>query len=446
VYGGAGILALLLGWLGFRHWKKRKDAAADDIHDAGDYDVSSGYGDSAAATIAAPPPSEQQASRFSDTVTPPPMDVLTEADTFLAFGRDAQAEEVLLAGMEKEPERHEIALKLLEIYAARKSRGDFETVARRLHQKTGSSGPLWERAAAMGGTLDPENALYRTEKLAPSAPPLQPIQPAQPAPSAPPVSLAKTVEAPVAAVAATAAAVESVAVKATPSAEAPVIAPAVAPAASTALLEPLDFELDFEPESLETKPEPLLETAPASDPHALDFDLSLPEPAAPASSASSAATTAAPLDLVLDTPATALSGQAATTTTVIDVGQHANDGHALDFDFNLLSDKETPASPVSSAPTSVDTAAAPPAAPAPMDFSGIDLNLETPAAGAVSPAPTFDVAGGDAASEVATKLELAAAYEEMGDHEGARELYREALAEGNPMQQETARAKLAALG
>jgi pilus assembly protein FimV len=48
--------------------------------------------------------------------------------------------------------------------------------------------------------------------------------------------------------------------------------------------------------------------------------------------------------------------------------------------------------------------------------------------------------------EVATKLELAAAYEEMGDHDGARELLQEALKEGSPAQQEVARAKLASFG
>ena len=48
--------------------------------------------------------------------------------------------------------------------------------------------------------------------------------------------------------------------------------------------------------------------------------------------------------------------------------------------------------------------------------------------------------------EVATKLELAQAYEEMGDKDGARELLREVLNEGSAGQQETARARLAQLG
>ena len=45
-------------------------------------------------------------------------------------------------------------------------------------------------------------------------------------------------------------------------------------------------------------------------------------------------------------------------------------------------------------------------------------------------------------SEAATKLELAQAYEEMGDREGARELLNEVLSEGDAEQQAVARARL----
>ncbi len=48
-------------------------------------------------------------------------------------------------------------------------------------------------------------------------------------------------------------------------------------------------------------------------------------------------------------------------------------------------------------------------------------------------------------SDVATKLELAQAYEEMGDREGARELLQEVAQEGSSQQQELARTRLAAL-
>ncbi len=44
--------------------------------------------------------------------------------------------------------------------------------------------------------------------------------------------------------------------------------------------------------------------------------------------------------------------------------------------------------------------------------------------------------------EVTTKLELAQAYEEMGDQEGARDLLNEVLNEGSAAQQAQARARL----
>ena len=47
--------------------------------------------------------------------------------------------------------------------------------------------------------------------------------------------------------------------------------------------------------------------------------------------------------------------------------------------------------------------------------------------------------------ELATKLDLAKAYEEMGDLEGARELLQEVLKDGDAAQREAALAILAGL-
>ena len=46
----------------------------------------------------------------------------------------------------------------------------------------------------------------------------------------------------------------------------------------------------------------------------------------------------------------------------------------------------------------------------------------------------------------ATKLDLAKAYEEMGDFEGARELLQEVMNEGDASQKEKAQAILAKIG
>lgn len=76
-----------------------------------------------------------------------------------------------------------------------------------------------------------------------------------------------------------------------------------------------------------------------------------------------------------------------------------------------------------------------------MDLSAINLDLGE------SAAPVAEAAAAPVDSpEVETKLELAQAYEEMGDKVGARELLEEVLKEGGPTQQETARGRLAQLG
>jgi len=79
---------------------------------------------------------------------------------YIAYGRDAQAEEILKEAMARDRNRHEIALKLLEIYHARKSATAFETVAKELHAAVGDGSPLWQKAAAMGAQIDPTNPLY----------------------------------------------------------------------------------------------------------------------------------------------------------------------------------------------------------------------------------------------------------------------------------------------
>ena len=57
--------------------------------------------------------------------------------------------------------------------------------------------------------------------------------------------------------------------------------------------------------------------------------------------------------------------------------------------------------------------------------------------------PEFDISANE---EVATKLDLAKAYEEMGDFEGARELLQEVMNEGDASQKEKAQAILAKIG
>ena len=56
-----------------------------------------------------------------------------------------------------------------------------------------------------------------------------------------------------------------------------------------------------------------------------------------------------------------------------------------------------------------------------------------------------DVSEEEQFDEVATKLDLAKAYLEMGDKEGAREILQEVLNEGNDRQKNDARSIMAGL-
>jgi pilus assembly protein FimV len=116
-------------------------------------------GVAAAAVTTSQIPAQAPAAAPVDDVDP-----IAEADVYIAYGRDAQAEEILKEALSKTPDRQEIKVKLLEIYAARKSRGDFNALAAEVHTGTAGRGDLWLRAATMGYALDPDNALYAAGK------------------------------------------------------------------------------------------------------------------------------------------------------------------------------------------------------------------------------------------------------------------------------------------
>ena len=86
------------------------------------------------------------------------VDPISEADLFLNFGRDVQAEEILKEALQNTPNNHQIHLKLLGIYANRKDTNSFSTIARQL-QDSGDE-DAWQQAVAMGRKLEPNNPMY----------------------------------------------------------------------------------------------------------------------------------------------------------------------------------------------------------------------------------------------------------------------------------------------
>ena len=99
------------------------------------------------------------------------VDPVAEADVYIAYGRDAQAEEILKEALRTHPDRHPVRLKLLEIYATRKDARAFEVQARELHALTNGQGDEWAQAAALGLGIDPQNSLYANAAPAPAQAP-----------------------------------------------------------------------------------------------------------------------------------------------------------------------------------------------------------------------------------------------------------------------------------
>ena len=88
------------------------------------------------------------------------VDPVAEADVYLAYGRDLQAEEILKEAMRANPERLAVRSKLLEVYAKRRDTKGFELLAGQLYALTGADSDDWRKAQELGRSIDPENPLY----------------------------------------------------------------------------------------------------------------------------------------------------------------------------------------------------------------------------------------------------------------------------------------------
>ena len=291
------------------------------------------------------------------------VDPLAEAEVYIAYGRDGQAEEILKDALKRSPERQDAQLKLLEIYSARKDKAAFDKVAEGLNKLTGGAGDNWIKAAALGYALDPANPAYAAGK----------------------------------------------------DAAASLAAPSSAGAA--------DIDLDLGLGDTGTATDVTLDAGTAQAAGGEVVDLGQPEQAA------GEATTAMP-DFSLDVPA-AEGAQAEAAAPAAEAG-------AIDFQIDL---PKVDSDPSESAPA---TAAAG-SGDGGLDFKldGLSLSLDgEPKAGAAA-------AGGEKDGhwyDVQTKFDLAKAYQEMGDKDGAKEILQEVIKEGDAEQKAQAKTLMDSLG
>jgi pilus assembly protein FimV len=471
------------------------------------------------------------------------VDPVAEADVYIAYGRDAQAEEILKEALRTHPERYPVRLKLLEIYAARKDQRAFETQAEELYRLSRGQGDEWAQAAALGLSIDPLNPLYAHAPHAGAAPHAATGEHGQQALLATQLEQAFRQDEPQAGLD------PDLVLDAAPTAlpQASDATAAAAPGAKPQDDHVLDFDLgglSFEPVSTT---EPIAMPGPAeagsSDPTAipdLDFEMEPFAPAAaPAAPAAPATASEESFDPAFDmdfdkpgaTPAQTPGADKADDELALDLslGGPQTDidmaDLAKEFDLPALPaapENSAPANelkdplfdldamnfdvPAATAPAPAHDSAAPElkdplfdldamnfdvpatgAAPAPQqgaleddpfalpeqqgaasaaagamprfDMSGIDLDLPPaehddgqPLAGGGAELPEMEMIGAGAGEmsaahmEMETKLDLAIAYQEIGDKEGARELLDEVIKGGNSEQVSKAnamRAKLA---
>jgi pilus assembly protein FimV len=444
VYGGGGLIALLLGYLGYSVWKRRQREAGKSI--VAEPSMSQRAFEQTAALERA---GGEEISIHDELAAAPeidisPQDPVAEADALMAYGRDQEAEGVLKAALAKDPTRTAVHLKLLKLYAKQKNLDRFEAAATRFHQLVKGQGEEWERVVEMAHALGHWGGIFAVASASPAAmerktPPEESALKAGPMTSTEAEwstpeddfdlnSLDSELDRDLGSGVEAAAASDA---ESPPAARTEVAEPAPSGHADDEAA-PLDFELDLDsllPEegaasvSAESAATVVAEEPPAEPPSLLDLELAAEESekGLPAEKEKSAEASF-DLDFDLAPPETGEDKETSLqdmlgATGIFRPADGSKDA-GLHFDFDLELEEAAPSEKPESA----------------QDAERREVTEVVPVAASAEPEPDN--------VEAATKLELAEAYEEMGDLEGARELLNEVLNEGSAAQQALAKAKL----
>jgi pilus assembly protein FimV len=459
IVGGGTLLLLLIGLMMLSRRNALKEAelheslAAESVESSFDADMQphaesfDSFPDELTADTATVAPSEER-------VTAQTGDVLGEADIYIAYGRFNQAAELLQNAINDEPQRSDLRLKLMEVQAELGDREGFARQENELREIGGAGAaesveqlkaryPAMVAAAAAGVAIAAEDDLsdFSLDDLTLEDEPSQPTAAPEELDDAFDLSLDE---------------LESD------------LDRDLQAGGDNASLSDLD-SLSLDDLSLEgglDLDEPLEPAASKED--ELDFDLALDESAGDnlalsddlvGFSLEGESTPAASeeeeflLSLDEEEPSAAAADEELTDLSLELPGDAADDAFDLPADFDLSLSDEAPAEPASDSfaaqldevnaeldqladsleqPVASEEPSAPPAARAPlapsMDLEGDD---------------DFDFLSGT--DETATKLDLARAYIDMGDTEGARDILDEVIAEGNNDQQQEARELIAKL-
>jgi pilus assembly protein FimV len=169
VGGASAIILLSLSWVMVR----RRREAEDQFQESALLAASDGTTvelEQESAVARRPEPAEE--TSFISDFSPSDIDALqeetgevdpaAEADVYIAYGRYQQAEGLVKQAIEKAPERLDLRLKLLEIYFTTRNAADFIALAEELEREGAEAQDvqLWERVKSMGQELAPDHRLF----------------------------------------------------------------------------------------------------------------------------------------------------------------------------------------------------------------------------------------------------------------------------------------------
>ncbi|MDI9334976.1 MAG: FimV/HubP family polar landmark protein [Cytophagales bacterium] len=197
VAGGVGILILLAGWLGIRRRRASAFGATPSSAQSVASSQQSGdtiFGPVGASDVDTHQPPEHAALAYAPQPSRPVtagVDPIAEAEVYLAYNRDVQAEEILKTAKLDIPNRTDIRMKLLEVYAKRGDVDAFNTEAQELHLLTDGTGDDWAQARQLARDIHSEHPLFyapsNTFAMSPEAPDVPEVPEAPDAPQAPEV-------------------------------------------------------------------------------------------------------------------------------------------------------------------------------------------------------------------------------------------------------------------
>jgi len=110
------------------------------------------------------------------------VDPVSEADVYIAYGRYDQAEDLLSQALSREPERMALKFKLLEVYYANRNIAAFTACAQELADagQDGVDTGAWQRVCDMGRDLAPDYPLFSADAVAMQDESLPNFEPSEP--------------------------------------------------------------------------------------------------------------------------------------------------------------------------------------------------------------------------------------------------------------------------